>query len=162
MYDFGCLLQVGDGREAGGILFEEAIDGVLGEDGLDDVAVGSVDGVGRGGELAEEILLLDRRQELAHGDGSSAGKGECQASVDGLGRQGTTVGGSGQEVLEQVLRVESFESGRNTEDADSSPAEVAEVETQGLEVGVHGSEGGGIGGRELDDIGKEQSLGGQG
>ena len=127
-------------------LFEEAVDGVLREDCLYDMTVGGVDGVGGGSELAQEVFLLHRAEELTYRDGSSASQGQRQAPMDGLGRKCAAIGCGSQQVLKQLLRIETFETRGDAEDADSAATKVAEVETQRLEVGLHGSKGGGVGG----------------
>ena len=123
------------------------------------MSVGCDGGRGRGLELRHEILHLEVGEDLAGRDGSGTCQGECQAAVNSLGIEGTTLGDRGQEVEQQTLRVNAFETGGEAMDGYAVATEGVDLKTSGMEVGLDGVERGGISGREVYDVGEEEALG---
>ena len=123
------------------------------------MSVGCDGGRGGGLKLLHEVLHLDVGEDLSGRDGSGTRQGQRQPAVDGLGIEGAALSDRGQEVEQQTLRVNAFETGGEAMDGYAVATEGVDLKTQGMEVGLDGVEGGGIGGREVYDVGEEEALG---
>ena len=95
---------------------------------------------------------------MTNGYGGSAGEGEGEATMDGLGIERTAFGYGGEEVEEQTLRVNTFEAGRQAVDGKGVAAEGADLEAEGVEVCLDGIQRSGFSHGEMDDIREEQTL----